>query len=43
MVHPSTHSGVIFTAVAKGLGINQTAVKPYVGTLILLARPVQFQ
>jgi hypothetical protein len=27
-MHPSTHNGVLFTAVTKGPGINQTAVNP---------------
>ena len=28
MLHPSRPNGIAFTAVAKGLGINQTAVNP---------------
>ena len=28
MLHPSRPNGVVFSAVAKGLGINQTTVNP---------------
>ena len=28
MLHPSRPNGFVFSAVAKGLGINQTAVNP---------------
>lgn len=28
MLHPSRLNGFVFTAVAKGLGINRTAVNP---------------